>query len=237
VLLVASPAAGEGKSLVAINLAVALSQHGKTCLIDCDLRRPVINSVFGYFPSSGWTDLLSAAMEADESQIRVSWSDLLSASVEAEEAAIRVNDFENLYVLPIGSQPDNAGEWIGSDQMKQLVVCLRSHFAFVILDSPPMIPFSDARVLSSFADGVVLVGRCGLTTRRSLTRCVERLQEIGAPTVGVVLNGMDFSSPDYHYYNFGHSSLKFEDYYPLKQSVQVASASLSDQTKAKGAGA
>ena len=239
VLLVASPAAGEGKSLVAINLAVALSQRGKTCLMDCDLRRPVINSVFGYPPSSGWTDLLSSLVEADEAMIRVKWTDLLSASVDADEAQIRVKELENLYVLPVGSQPPNPGKWIGSEQMKQLIADLRSRFTFVVIDSPPTIPFSDARVLSSLADAVVLVGRCGLTTRRALTRCVESMQEFGAPTVGVVLNGMNFSSADYQYYNFGHGSVKLQDYYPAHpiQASSMPPSPPDDEIKRKGAGA
>ena len=68
-----------------------------------------------------------------------------------------------------------------------------------------MIPYSDARVLSTFADAVVLVGRYGFTTRRAITRCAQILAEVGAPVMGFVLNDIDLESADYHYYNYGFS--------------------------------
>ena len=87
---------------------------------------------------------------------------------------------------------------------------LKSRFDYVVIDSPPSIPFSDAREISRLVDVVLLVALCGLTTQRAITRCAEGLQEIGANILGVVVNGMDFSSPDYRYYNFGHSSAKLQ---------------------------
>jgi succinoglycan biosynthesis transport protein ExoP len=114
---------------------------------------------------------------------------------------------------------------------------LQSRFDYVVIDSPPTIPFSDARELSRLVDGVLLVGRCGLTTRRAITRSAEGLQEIGARILGIVVNGMDFSSPDYRYYNFGHSSARLQGYYPVESILNAGNPPEPPDSKAKGAGA
>jgi Mrp family chromosome partitioning ATPase len=89
--------------------------------------------------------------------------------------------------------------------MKALVIAIRDKFDYVVLDSAPVIDFSDSRILSTYADGVILVGRYALTTRRAMARCAQILEEVGAPVIGVILNDIDLESPDYHYYNYGFS--------------------------------
>ena len=96
----------------------------------------------------------------------------------------------------------------------------------MVIDSPPVIPFSDARVLTRFADVVILVGRYGLTTQRAMARCAHMLDEVQAPPMGVVLNDVDLESPDYHYYNYGFSRRLNErsKYYAPKNSTVLSSA-------------
>jgi capsular exopolysaccharide synthesis family protein len=218
-MLVTSPAAGEGKSTVAINLASALSLKGKTCLVDGDMRKPVISRIFESPSSSSWVYALSGNRSIDQ-------------------VLFTFPSRANLSILASSVRPSNPGELIGSPKMVEVLEELKARFDYVVIDSPPSIPFSDAREISRLVDGVLLVARCGLTTQRAITRCVEGLQEIGANILGVVVNGMDFSSPDYRYYNFGHSSAKLQGYYPQESVLQSNEASAAgNNSKAKGAGA
>jgi Mrp family chromosome partitioning ATPase len=88
--------------------------------------------------------------------------------------------------------------------MQALVQSLMKQFDYVVLDSPPAIPFSDARILSSVVDAVILVGRYGVSTRRSMQRCAALFEEIHAPVFGFVLNDIDHASADLDYYNYGY---------------------------------
>jgi len=217
-ILVTSPAAEEGKSTVAMNLATALSLKGKTCLVDADMRKPMISRIFDAPPTTSWIYALAGTRTLEQV--------LLTPPGRA-----------NLSVLASSMRPSNPSELIGSPKMAELLGELKSRFDYVVIDSPPSIPFSDARELSRLVDGVLLVGRCGLTTRRAIVRCIEGLQEIGANILGVVVNGMDFSSPDYRYYNFGHSSSKLQGYYPTESFLNSGESLNSENSKTKCAGA
>jgi len=197
VLLVASSAAGEGKTTIAVNLAIVFAQHGKTCLVDGDLRRPMVANAFS-LPSSS-TGL----------------SHVLAGSASLEKVLLPVPEIPGLSLLPVGVIPPNPADLVASEQMRGIIANLRETFDHVVIDSPPTIPFADARVLSSLTDGVVLVGRCGLTTRRAIMRCTQLLDEVRAPIIGVVVNGIDIASADYHYYNYGFST-EFKDGYAYR---------------------
>ena len=216
-ILVTSAAGGEGKSTVAVNLAVALSQQGKTCLMDADLRRPTISRIFNCSSNTAWTNAVIGRASIDQSLV--------------------TTEIPNLCVMPAGRTPTDPAELIASKQIRDLLANLKPRFDFVVIDSPPTIPFSDARGLALMVDGVLLVGRYGLTTRRALTRCADSLREIGAPVIGVVVNGMDFGSSDYRYYNFGHSSVRLQRYYPEDLPAAASEAQTAATAKAKGAGA
>lgn len=192
VVLVSSPSANEGKTTVAINLAKILAQRGKTCLMEADLRRPSLAITFDLHPKIGLSQVLAGAGPLNE-------------------ATANIADVPNLFVLTAGAAVSNPADLISSDKMQSLLISLRHDFDFVVVDSPPIIPLSDARILSGHADAVVLVGRYGLTTRRAITRCVQLLDEVRAPLVGVVLNDIDLESADYHYYNYGYSKKAHAD--------------------------
>lgn len=186
VILVSSSSAGEGKTTVAVNLAIALAQRAKTCLVEGDLRQPVFANVFGL-------------------QSKIGLSQVLNGEASMDAAMTRLPEVPGLAVLPCGRAVANPASLVDSGPMVASITDLRNRFEYVVIDSPPVIPFSDARVLSRFADAVVLVGRYGLTTQRAIMRCAQMLDEVQAPPMGVVLNDVDLNSPDYHYYNYGFS--------------------------------
>jgi len=185
-ILITSASAGEGKTTVAMNLAALLSRRNQTCLVECDLRRPVLAQVFGFSGTLGLSHVLVGA-------------------IPVEKALVRIPELPGLLVLPSGAGVPNPGDLIASQQMQDLLATLKNRFNFVVIDSAPVIPFSDTRFLSTISDAVVLVARYGFTTHRAIARCAQLLNEVQAPIVGTVVNDIDLASPDYHYYNYGYS--------------------------------
>ena len=186
-VLVTSPSSGEGKTTVAMNLAAALSLRSKTCLLECDLRSPQISQAFGLLGNLGLSHVLVGA-------------------IPKEKALVRIAELPGLSVMPAGAGVPNPGDLIASDQMRQVCNTLRNEFDYVVIDAPPVIPFSDARLLASEVDSVILVARYEFTTHRAIERGAQLLQEVQAPLVGFVLNDIDLDSPDYHYFNYGYSN-------------------------------
>src|SRR5579863_514601 len=217
VVLVTSPLAGEGKTTVAMNLAMVMARTATTCLIDGDMREAMVG-------------------DAIHLRTKAGLSHVLAGTLPIADALVRVPDFPNLSILPVGALPPNPADLIASEQMQAVMIALRDKFDFVVIDSPPVIHFSDARVLSSLADVVVLVARYGLTTRRSITRCVQILDEVRAPIAGVVLNDIDLGSADYHYYNYGYSRRNNDDqYHRYGQTALASTTGPSKSEKSKGA--
>lgn len=182
VLLIASPTPGEGKTMLAINLAIALAQHGSTCLVDGDLRKQGVAPALGISSTHGLSDLLAGSAVLDQAIV----------------GAIQV---PSLSVLTAGNDSADPGILIASRSMTTLIDELRQRFEFVVIDSPPILPFADGRALSALVDGIVMVGRSGMTTRHDLRRAMELLQKVrSAPVLEVVLNGADYPTADYHRY-------------------------------------
>ena len=218
VILVSSSSANEGKTTIAVNLAMVLAQRGKTCLVEGDLRKPMFANALGLASKAGLSQVLCGAASLDN-------------------ALASVQENLSLRVLPCGPPIPNPEALIDSEHMRALVIALRDKFDYVVIDSPPVIPYSDARILSTFADVVILVGRYGLTTRRAIARCAEILEEVGAPLIGVVLNDIDLESPDYHYYNYGYSRIMSGKlhYYATKESEPSPEEPAPDPAKKRGA--
>ncbi len=186
VLLIASALPSEGKTTIAVNLSVTLARQGfKTCIVDADLRKSRVAGIFGLESPLGLTEVLQRSCM------------LHGALVPAPSMA-------NLVLLP-GLVSQNAGELICSEDMREVLRQLRAEFQFIIVDSPPILPYADGRAIAAFADGVILVGRSGVSTRQAMTRCLELLEQVrSAPVLEVVLNGVDFSSPEYRFYDYAH---------------------------------
>ena len=183
VILIVSSTAGEGKTMLSVNLASALAEQGETCLFDADIRRPRAASSLGVSPRFGLKDVLQE-------------------NVRLEEALIKVSGIPGLTVLPPRRWNDAIAEIASAPLLEEIIGALRQKFRFIVVDCPPIISYPEGRVLSQFVDSVILVGRCGTTTREALSRSVEILAEVQAPVLGVVLNGANLDAPEYSYYKY-----------------------------------
>jgi len=186
VVLISSANAGEGKTTIALNLASVLAQQGKTCLLEGDLRRPMIGNSLGLEPQMGLVEVLSG-------------------KTSLADALVTAQNIPALSLLLVKSVPENPADLMASEEMRALLVELRRTFEYIVIDSPPVILFSDASSLASLSDAVIIVSRYGRTTRRAVSRAAELLEEGQVRLVGVVLNDMDITSADYHYFNYGYS--------------------------------
>lgn len=192
-LVITSPGPGEGKSTTATNLALMLSQGGaRTLLIDGDLRRPGQHRNFGLVQEPGLTDVLIGNADIRE--------------------AIRPDVSENLDLLPAGPIPPNPAELLGSQAMQHLIGELRQDYTYIILDTPPTLPVTDAMVAAAAADAAIIVMRSGETEEPAARRTVEQLGRVRTRIAGAVLNGIAKRyDQHYSYYsrNYPYGSTRF----------------------------
>jgi len=182
-ILVTSPNPGEGKSLTAANLAIVMAQAGlKTIIVDSDLRIPVLHKIFQVPNLDGLTDLLR------------------SSQPEVGDY-LKDTGIENLQVITSGPLPPNSSEMLGSQRMIALIERLEDKADLVIFDSPPILAVTDAAVLSQRVDGVMLVIQAGRTRRDATREAVNRLRQLGARVLGVVLNRIPGRGAGYYYYS------------------------------------
>jgi len=184
-ILVTSPGPGEGKSTTVANLAVVLAQAGhKVIVIDCDLRKPAQHRIFGVENHRGLTNCLIQGLDPEE--------------------VAYTNVVENITLLSSGPIPPNPAELLGSERVRSLWSTLLDRFDYVLIDSPPVLAVTDATLLSSQVDGVVLVVRSADTRVEIAQEAKEQLIKANARILGVVLNVVKISSRDYHYYYYYH---------------------------------
>jgi capsular exopolysaccharide synthesis family protein len=183
-LLITSSLPSEGKTTTATNTAISLAQTGASVLIiDADMRRPRLHSIFSIENGVGLSTLLS--------------SELTDAEISG---AIRVDERSKLNLLTSGPIPPNPAELIGSEQMATLLRMLQSRFTHIVIDSPPIASFTDGVLIASMVDGVILVVHAGKSSRQVVRRSRQLLQEIGAKIFGVVLNNVNLNTKDNYYY-------------------------------------
>ena len=169
VLQVTSPSAGEGKTSTLANLAVTMAGTGqRVCVVCCDLRRPRLHEFFGKDRSVGFSSVITGT--------------------PLVEALQPVEAVPGLYLLAAGPTPPNPAELLASDPVNQIFADLKATFDLVLVDSPPLLPVTDAAVLSWHADVVLMVVSAGRTTRRALSRAAEVLEQVKAPVAGLVVN-------------------------------------------------
>ncbi|MEO7673707.1 MAG: polysaccharide biosynthesis tyrosine autokinase [Pyrinomonadaceae bacterium] len=184
-LLITSSLPSEGKTTTATNTAISLAQTGaKVLIIDADMRRPRLHSVFNIMNGEGLSTLLSSeSTDADITRV------------------VKTDDGTQLHLLTSGPIPPNPAELIGSDQMANLLKKLQNHYTHVVIDSPPITSFTDGVLIASMVDGVILVVHSGKSSRQVVKRARQLLQDVGARVLGVVLNNVNLRSQDnYHYY-------------------------------------
>jgi exopolysaccharide transport family protein len=182
VILITSALPQEGKTTTSINTAIVLAQKGtRVLLIDADLRRPSIHKTLGMGPRTGL-------------------SNVLTGSATIQQAIVRSPLLPSLFVLPAGTPPPNPAELLASTNMKDVLAELREEYDHIVVDTPPTLSVTDAVVMSTRADAVVLVIRSGQTTKQALRRARDLLMQVNARVCGVLLNAVDLRSPEYYYY-------------------------------------
>ncbi|MDT5294377.1 MAG: polysaccharide biosynthesis transport protein [Acidobacteriota bacterium] len=204
-VLVTSSQPSEGKTTTVVNIATMLAQTGADVLVlDCDLRRPRVHAHFGVSNARGVTNYLSG--EATVSELVQTYAKL-----------------PNLKIIPSGPVPPNAAELLGSDEMRKLLYVLAENFTHIIIDSPPAISFTDASILSTMVDGVMLVVHGGRSSRAVVRRAKQQLQDVGAHLFGIVLNNVKLEGTDYYYYS-GYYSGYYSDEEAAPEGAETAAA-------------
>jgi capsular exopolysaccharide synthesis family protein len=182
IILVTSGHPGEGKTTTVVNLSTALTQLGSRVLtVDSDMRRPRVGTLLK-LPSSpaGLSTLLTGQFSLDE--------------------VVMSTQVPNLFAIPCGPIPPNPAELLASDSMQRFIEEAAQKFDYVVLDSPPVLHVTDARILAPQAEVVVLVAHGGVTPHEAVKHARDHLRQANANLIGLVLNNVDFSSVGYDYY-------------------------------------
>lgn len=199
-VVVSSAGAAEGKTLTAVNFALAGAQAGlKTLLVDADMRRPVIYQIFGSHKEPGLSEVLAG--KADWRETVLESADLMMGGIDFD-SLMRFSGIENLNVLNSGTTPANVMDIMNSAQWEGLVADLKSEFDIIVFDAPPVLMFIDAVIVAKHADGAVLVYKAGKIAKSALRRATDQISGVKARMIGVVLNGVRAAEmgPQYGYY-------------------------------------
>lgn len=196
-ILITSSTPKEGKSTTVANLAITMAQMGsKTLLVDTDLRRPVIHSILDLKKDTGITNYLVGKSQFED--------------------VVKPTVIDNLYVVTSGPLPPNPSEILSSNKMKDFIQRARTEFSTILFDSPPIIAVTDAAVLSSIVDGLILVIKAHQTRRDAIKRALSLLESVKAKVYGSLLNSVNIERTYgsyyyyyyYHYYNYYGHDLK-----------------------------
>ncbi|MFQ3590105.1 MAG: polysaccharide biosynthesis tyrosine autokinase [Chloracidobacterium sp.] len=201
IILITSSQPGEGKTTTSFNTAISLAQTGASVLlVDCDLRRPQLQKLFD--------------KQGQDNVFRPGLSRYLAGQCKISDI-FTSSPIPYLTLITCGQMPPNPAELLGSQRMRSLLAYAVEKFDYVILDTPPMLSFADATILSAMADSVILVVNCQRSKRDIVKRTCRKLDETNTRVLGVVLNGMSQEQSSYYGYDYyGYSS-----YYRYSQSV------------------
>lgn len=186
-LVVTSSNAGEGKSTVAGNLAYTFFQNGKRVLIiDCDLRKPSLHRKFNVSNEEGLTDVLVGTSKLNNVMKKID---------------------DNLYLLTTGTLPPNPAEIIGSNTMENFLEQCKINFDYIILDTPPILPVTDSKLLAIKADATVVVVRSEVSKSKHVSQAFKELEKVNANIIGTILNDVEMYSEKL-YYDYSNKSKK-----------------------------
>ncbi|MEO8522607.1 MAG: CpsD/CapB family tyrosine-protein kinase [Acidobacteriota bacterium] len=185
VIVITSPAKGDGKSLTAANLALTMAQEfqQRVLLIDGDLRRPSVHRLFGLEDGPGLTDVLMGGAELNQALVNV--------------------ENHHLTLLPAGAIPNHPAELLGSASMRRVLDTLRTRFDRILIDLPPVAPLADLHIVAPMADGLLMIVRAGVTPRPAIERALAGLDM--SKVLGLVLNesgGNNGDAATYHDYGY-----------------------------------
>jgi capsular exopolysaccharide synthesis family protein len=170
VIVITSPLPGEGKTTSAVNIALTIALTGaRVALLEGDLRRPSIAAHLGLSNAVGLTNVLAGQCELSEVMI--------------------TRERGTLSILTSGPTPPNPSELLGSQQMSELIGVLANNFDIVVIDAPPLLPVTDAAILTAVSDGALLIVRHGKTRREEVVQAIQTLEAVSARLLGTVLNG------------------------------------------------
>lgn len=208
-LLITSSVPSEGKTTTAINTCISLAQTGaRVLIIDADMRRPRLHSIFNLSNNHGLSALLSREIVASE----------LSSAIQQDEQS-------GLFILTAGPLPPNPAELIGSNQMLELISVAKESFTHVVIDSPPVAAFTDGVLIASMVEGVLLVVASGKSSRKVVARARKLLRDVGARIIGVVLNKAEITGENSYFYGGGYyQHYQYEPETPADQGVRRARA-------------
>ena len=182
-ICITSAMSGEGKSITFLNLAISIAEAGqKVLLIDADLRRPAVARLTGKMAVPGLSNVLAGLAKPEE--------------------AIRKEIYPNLDIIFSGDIPPNPSELLGTDTFRELIENLSQQYEYILIDAPPVNVVSDACIIASCMDGVLLLVRQGHSRKDYVKQAANNLQLTGAKVLGFILNGVQLETgKKYGYYN------------------------------------
>lgn len=181
---ITSPESAEGKTTTTANLGIVLAQMGsKTLIIDMDMRKPKIHHTFGINKEPGMVNLLTGKAKLNE---------IVSSA-----------NIEHLYLIPVGITPPNPSELLSQQNLSDLLDSIREEFDYILIDSPPVLPVTDAQILGRLADATLLVVKMGTTIFDAVEQSIKQLQTVEVSVAGAILNMVPLSSK-YGYYQYYH---------------------------------
>jgi capsular exopolysaccharide synthesis family protein len=191
-LLVTSAEPGEGKTVAVANIGVSLARlKQRVLLVDGDLRKPRLHELFGENQQPGLANVLTGKTTPRD---------------------VRETKIPGLWLMPAGSLRQNPADLLGSERFEKLIVYLRQHFDWIIIDSPPALAVTDASLISQVTSGVLVVIDCGRTPREVALAAIERLEAVRAPLLGAMLNRVTFDDDDGSYLPYYHQQSGTSDY-------------------------
>src|SRR5699024_4479887 len=180
-IVITSPGPSAGKSITAANLAVVYAQQGmKTLLIDGDLRKPTVHYTFRLDNLRGLSSVLIGETLFEDA---------------TEDSAV-----DNLQILSCGPIPPNPAELLASKRMRDLIAYAEEHYDFIIVDAPPILAVTDAKIISQIVDGTLFVTRSGQTDKENAKKAYEIINDGKARVLGAILNDTDRDEESYYYY-------------------------------------